>query len=247
MPQIASEPKPCCQTSTIRPHAAATESRFRRTALSGRTSERNARASSRNVSARDQRDHEREVAVDGVEEVGALRGLAADRRRRPAGRRGGADAVERRAAGGRVAVLGRDDRDDRGPVAAPVGGRDRAADAVDAGERLCDGVGIARADERVERRERPGADAGAARAARGRRAPGPAGRASRPAGCRAGSRRRRRRARPGRRSTPTAATQRWRTTSRAQADQPRLGAVVAAACAASRAAARSSPGRPAAA
>ena len=50
MPQIASEPEPCWKTSTIRPQAAATESRFSRTALSGRTSERKARASSRNVS-----------------------------------------------------------------------------------------------------------------------------------------------------------------------------------------------------
>ena len=44
MPKISSEPKPFCQTSTIRPHAAATESRFSRTAFSGRISERNARA-----------------------------------------------------------------------------------------------------------------------------------------------------------------------------------------------------------
>ena len=51
MPQIACEPKPCCQTSTISPHAAPTESRLSRTALSGRSSERKARASSRNVSA----------------------------------------------------------------------------------------------------------------------------------------------------------------------------------------------------
>ena len=51
MPQIASEPQPCCQTRTRSPHAAATESRFSRTALSGSTSERNARASRTNVSA----------------------------------------------------------------------------------------------------------------------------------------------------------------------------------------------------
>ncbi len=49
MPQIASEPKPSWKTSTIRPQAAATESRFNTTALSGRISERNARARSRKV------------------------------------------------------------------------------------------------------------------------------------------------------------------------------------------------------
>jgi hypothetical protein len=51
MPQIASVPIPFCQTSTITPHAAATESRFRTTAWSGSTSERKARARSTNVSA----------------------------------------------------------------------------------------------------------------------------------------------------------------------------------------------------
>ena len=51
MPQIASEPQPCCQTSTVSPQAAATDSRFSRTALSGRIIERNARASSMKVSA----------------------------------------------------------------------------------------------------------------------------------------------------------------------------------------------------
>ena len=50
MPQIASDPTPCCHTRTIRPQAAPTESRFSRTALRGRTSERNARASRTNVS-----------------------------------------------------------------------------------------------------------------------------------------------------------------------------------------------------
>jgi len=49
MPQIVSEPQPCCQTMTIRPQAAATDSRFRSTAFSGRTIDRNARASSRKV------------------------------------------------------------------------------------------------------------------------------------------------------------------------------------------------------
>ena len=49
MPQIASDPNPCWKTSTMSPQAAATESRFSSTALSGRTSERNARARSRNV------------------------------------------------------------------------------------------------------------------------------------------------------------------------------------------------------
>ena len=49
MPQMASEPQPCCQTMTISPKAAPTDSRFRTTALSGMISERKARASSRNV------------------------------------------------------------------------------------------------------------------------------------------------------------------------------------------------------
>ena len=51
MPQMACEPQPCCQTSTISPQAAPTESRFSRTALSGRISERKARARSRKVRA----------------------------------------------------------------------------------------------------------------------------------------------------------------------------------------------------
>ena len=51
MPQIASEPNPFCQTSTMSPQTAATESRLRTTAFSGRMSERKARASSRNVRA----------------------------------------------------------------------------------------------------------------------------------------------------------------------------------------------------
>ena len=49
MPQIASEPQPCCQTRTISPHAAPTDSRLRITAFSGMISERKARASSRKV------------------------------------------------------------------------------------------------------------------------------------------------------------------------------------------------------
>ena len=69
MPQIASEPWPSCQTSSSTPHAAATLMTFRITAFSGSSSERNARASRTNVIDRDQRDHQREVAVDGVDEV----------------------------------------------------------------------------------------------------------------------------------------------------------------------------------
>ena len=49
MPQIASEPWPCCQTRTSTPQAAATLSTFRMTAFSGSSSERNARASRMNV------------------------------------------------------------------------------------------------------------------------------------------------------------------------------------------------------
>ena len=44
MPKISSDPNPFWKTSTISPHAAPTERRFRRTALSGRSSERKARA-----------------------------------------------------------------------------------------------------------------------------------------------------------------------------------------------------------
>ena len=89
----------------------------------------------------DQREHEREVGVDGFEEVGALRCLATDRH---LGRqRLGAEAVERLSAGRGVPVLGRDDRDERRPVAAPVRGRRRTLDTVDLGERCRDGLGIA--------------------------------------------------------------------------------------------------------
>jgi hypothetical protein len=49
MPQIASEPHPCCHTRTMSPHAAPTDSRFSTTALSGMTTERKARASRRKV------------------------------------------------------------------------------------------------------------------------------------------------------------------------------------------------------
>ena len=50
MPQMASDPQPCCQTITISPQAAPTDSRLSSTALSGRTSERKARASRTKVS-----------------------------------------------------------------------------------------------------------------------------------------------------------------------------------------------------
>ena len=59
----------------------------------------------------------------------------------------------------RVAVLGRDDGHERAAVAAPVRRGDRGLDAVDVGERLGDRVGIAGPHERVEGRQRPGADA----------------------------------------------------------------------------------------
>jgi hypothetical protein len=78
--------------------------------------------------------------VDGVEEVGALGGLAADGDL--AGKVGGADAVERLSTGGGVAVFGRDDRDEPGPVAAPLCGCCGGADTLDLGERLRDGVGV---------------------------------------------------------------------------------------------------------
>lgn len=69
------------------------------TAFSGRISERNARASSRRQ-ARDQRDQEREVAVDEVQEVDALCRLTAGRDVARQRLRGRVDAVERRAARG---------------------------------------------------------------------------------------------------------------------------------------------------
>ncbi len=49
MPQIASEPKPCCQTSTSTPQAAATLRTLSTIAFSGSSSDRNARASRMNV------------------------------------------------------------------------------------------------------------------------------------------------------------------------------------------------------
>ena len=49
MPQISSEPWPCCQTSTSTPQAAATLRMLRMIAFAGRSSERNARASRMNV------------------------------------------------------------------------------------------------------------------------------------------------------------------------------------------------------
>jgi hypothetical protein len=51
IPQISSEPWPCCQTSVITPHAAPTLNTLRITAFSGSSSERNARASRRKVSS----------------------------------------------------------------------------------------------------------------------------------------------------------------------------------------------------
>ena len=46
MPKIAFEPCPSCQNSTIKPSVAASEIRFSTTALSGSSSDRNARTSS---------------------------------------------------------------------------------------------------------------------------------------------------------------------------------------------------------
>ena len=108
----------------------------------------------------DQGDDEREVAVDRVEEVGALRGLAAghDVGRQVIG--GRADAVERRAARGRVAVLDRDDRDQRRcRRGASRRGRPRSRTPSTPARACATACRIAGADQRVERRERPGADA----------------------------------------------------------------------------------------
>ena len=49
MPQMKLEPWPCCQTSSSTPQAAPTLMMLRITALSGSSSERNARASSTKV------------------------------------------------------------------------------------------------------------------------------------------------------------------------------------------------------
>ena len=193
----------------------------------------------------DQRDHQREVAVDGVEEVGALRCLATDRHL--AGRGVGAEAVERLSAGRGVPVFGRDDRDERRPVAAPVCGRCRALDTLDFGERLRDGVGVARADERVEGRERAGADARVLQLRRGRHVRALPVRATRRAGSRAGSSRRRRRARPARRSRSRPRSSGGARISARPGRPAAAGAGVAVGCEASRASGRSSPGRPEAA
>ena len=51
MPQIASEPWPCCQTSSSTPQAAPTLSDVQQHRLGGSSSERNARASRTNVTS----------------------------------------------------------------------------------------------------------------------------------------------------------------------------------------------------
>ena len=50
MSNSADEPWPCCQNHVITPNVAASESRFSTIAFAASTTERNARASSRNVS-----------------------------------------------------------------------------------------------------------------------------------------------------------------------------------------------------
>ena len=71
------------------------------------------------------------------------------------------DALEDVSALGGVAVDVGDDGDERGFFAAPVGagGGDGAAYALDVGEGVGRGVGVAGADECVERGERARADA----------------------------------------------------------------------------------------
>ena len=170
----------------------------------------------------DQPDHEREVAVDGVDEVGALRGLASDRDRGRERLLGGADAVERRSALAREPVLGRDHRDERRPVAAPFRRSDGGLDALDTGERL----GLRRRGPLRARALRRGRAARSLcrspRGSRTRRVRRPTGPATLPGEGRAESRRRRRRGRRERQAELPAATQRWRTTVRTQAVQVRL-------------------------
>jgi len=107
--------------------------------------------------AGDQRDDQREVAVDRVEEVGALCRLAAGHGL-ITGR--SADAIERLASGRGVAIRGRDDRDQRRLVAPPIRRCDRAADALDALQCRDDLCRVCGADKGVESRQRAGADAG---------------------------------------------------------------------------------------
>ena len=122
----------------------------------------------------------------------------------------------------RVAVLGRDDGDERRPVAAPVCGRRRAPDAVD----------LARAPSRRPRgrpsgRARRRARAGrcrcpSPRASRGRRAPARRCASESARGFPSWIEEAATTSAPSTAVDATAAAQRWRTTRRAQADQARL-------------------------
>ena len=119
---------------------------------------------------RDQRDHQREVAVDGVDEVVVQRRTAAHAhvrsRARPRRARTRSSVSLPRRAG---AVGGAEDVDDRGAVAAPVR-RARGATApwMPSTSRIaaatCSGSACVLGDEHLVRVERAGADARVARA-----------------------------------------------------------------------------------
>ena len=224
MPQIASEPEAVLPDEDHQPPRGADRQEVQQDGLERQDQRAERPRQQQERQHGDQRDDEREVAVDGVEEVGALRGLAAGH---DVGRQASVAARTRSSVArpaGELPSCGRDDRDQRRRRrGASRPGRPRSRTPSTPRERHA-----RRPRGSPERTSASNGDSGPVpmpeaveliepRARRAR--PGPA---SRRAGCRAGSRRRRRRARPGRRSRRSAATQRWRTTKRAQADQPRL-------------------------
>ena len=112
---------------------------------------------------RDQRDHQREVAVDGADEVGVLRGEAAEAHVARLRAHGAAHAVERRGPRARRRVGGREGVDHGGSRPAPFGQRrrNRTADPAHLRERVRDGFGRGgAAHEHLVRHQRAGADAG---------------------------------------------------------------------------------------
>src|SRR6185436_1517238 len=110
----------------------------------------------------DQGDHEREVAVDGVDEVVVQGQVSTHADIGTGAMRGRAYAVERVARFRRRAVGGREGLDDRGAALPPfrrVGG-DGAVDAFQTAQVLRDLVEVRAFGQHLVRQERPGADAG---------------------------------------------------------------------------------------